>query len=32
MTMPRLLSRAALREYLGGISSSTLARWVEDGR
>lgn len=29
---PRLLSRDELREYLGGISPSTLARWIEDGR
>lgn len=28
---PRLLSRAALRDYLGGISDSTLHRWIEAG-
>jgi len=32
MTLPRLFTRDDLREYLGGISSSTLARWVDDGK
>lgn len=32
MTAPRLLSRAELMTYLGGISSSTLARWIDGKR
>lgn len=32
MTLPRLFTRDELREYLGGISSSTLARWIDDGK
>lgn len=30
--VPRLVTRGRLLEYLGGISDTTLARWIKDGR